>query len=157
MPLQDAWWLCRNIRCPHRRVTIPSLGDETLAVQWLRGFRPDTSKMLQMRSILAAEFGSMGSFRLSDHAVLAQIARLLLSGKVHLHQPSDPFEQAQLRPEGASTKSAPVPRSGRRFTAATPFREPPSDPATFLADIDLQSQAATLMAAAKSGKPFCPE
>jgi hypothetical protein len=31
------------------------------------------------------------------------------------------------------------------------------DSATFLADIDLVVQAATLMDAARSGKPFCPE
>jgi hypothetical protein len=112
-----------------------------------------------MRSILAAEFGSTGLVGISDHTVLTQIARLLLSGKIHLHQASDPVEQWQTGPGGASkaATSAPVPRSGKRFTAATPFREPPVDSPIFSTDVDLQIQAATLTAAAKSGKPFCPE
>lgn len=159
MPLQNSWWLCRNVRCPDRQVKIPDLGDETFVLQLLRRFRPDTSKMLQMRSILAAEFGSTGLVGISDHMVLTQIARLLLSGKIHLHQASDPVEQWQTGPGGASkaATSAPVPRSGKRFTAATPFREPPVDTPIFATDVDLQAQAATLVAAAQSGKPFCPE
>src|SRR6516162_7926447 len=158
MPQQDTWCLCRNTRCPDPHAKIPGLGDETLVLQWLRGFRPDTSKMLQMRSILAAEFGSTGLVGISDHTVLTQIARLLLAGKIHLHQASDPVEQWQTGPGGASkaATSAPVPRSGKRFSAATPFREPPVDSPIFSTDVDLQIQAATLTAAAKSGKPFCP-
>lgn len=156
MPLQDNWWLCRNIGCPDRQAKITGLGDETLVLQWLRGFQADTSKMLKMRSVLASEFGSTELLGMSDQEVLAQIARLLISGKCHLHQ----GEYSQVRPEGASSnpaKSSPVPRSGRSFAAAAPFREPPVDLPTFLADIDLPVQAATLMAAASSGKPFCPE
>jgi hypothetical protein len=160
MLLQGAWWLCRNIGCPDRRATIPGFGDAILVHQWLTGFRSDALKMPQMRSILAAELGATALVRLSDHAVVAQIARLLLSGRIHIHQASDSFVQAQIQREGASTKasmSAPVPRSGRVFTVVAPFREPPVDLPTFLADIDLPVQAATLIAAASSGKPFCPE
>jgi hypothetical protein len=156
MPLEDTWWLCRNIGCPDRRAVIPSLGDETLVLQWLRGFRSDTSKMLQMRSILAAEFGLVES-RISDDTVLRQTARLLMSGRFHLHQATSP---PQIHSGGGSSsvaKYAPVPRSGKRFTAATPFREPPVDTPIFATDVDLQAQAATLVAAAQSGKPFCPE
>jgi hypothetical protein len=115
--------------------------------------------MLQMRNILA-EFGSTGLFRMSDQMVLAQIARLLISGRVHLHQTNYPTGHPEIPAEGASikpTKSAPFPRSGQRFAAVVPFREPPVDSPTFLADIDFQVQAETMMAAARSGKPFCPE
>jgi hypothetical protein len=157
MPLQGNWWLCRNIGCPDRQAKIADLGDETFVLQWLRGFRADTSKMLKMRSVLAAEFGSTELLGMSDQEVLAKIARFLISGKCHIHQS---IEHSQIPPEGAITnpaRSAPVPRSGRSFTAVAPFREPPVDPPTFLADIDIPVQAATLMAAASSGKPFCPE
>lgn len=160
MPPQDNWWPCRDIGCLDRQAKIAGLGDETRVLQWLRGFRPDTSKILKMRSILAAEFGSTELFGMSDEELLPQIARLLISGKCHLHQANQPFEHSQIPPEGASTnpaRSAPVPRSGLSFTAVAPFREPPFDPPTFLTDIDLQAQAATLLAAAHGGKPFCPE
>lgn len=160
MPLQDNWWLCRNIGCPDRVAKIAALSGETLVLQWLRGFRSDTSKMLKMRSILAAEFGSTELLGMSDEGTLAQIARLLISGKCHIHQANQSIEHSQIPPEGASSnpeRSAPVPRSGRSFSAVAPFREPPVDPPTFLADIDLPVQAATLMAAASSGKAFCPE
>lgn len=160
MNLPDDWWLCRNIGCPDRPAKIAGLGDETLVLQWLRGLRSDTAKMLKMRSILAAEFGSAELVGMSDEGALAQIARLLTSGKCHLHQSNRWFEHSQIPPAGASinpARYAPVPRSGRSFTAVAPFREPPVDPPTFLADVDLPVQAATLMAAASSGKPFCPE
>jgi hypothetical protein len=156
MPLEDTWWLCRNIGCPDRRATIPGLGDETLVLQWLRAFRSDTSKMLQMRSILAAELGLVES-RVSDDTVLRRTARLLMSGRFHLHQATSSPQIQSGGGSSSASKSAPVPRSGRRFTAATPFREPPVDTPIFATDVDLQAQAATLAAAADSGKPFCPE
>lgn len=86
MPLHDTWWLCRNLGCPDRQAKIPGLGDETLLLQWLRGSQPDTSKMLQLRSIVAAEFGSAGLFGMSDQMVLAEIARLLISRRQRAHR-----------------------------------------------------------------------
>jgi hypothetical protein len=137
---------------------IPGLGNETSVLQWVQGLRPDPSRMLEMRRLLAAELGSAGLFLMSDQMVLRQIARLAAADKIHLHYPA---ELTETIPEGASTapaKSAPPPRVPRpRAPAAAPFREPPVDSPTFSTDVDMQAQAATLMAAASSGKPFCPE
>lgn len=155
---QDDWWLCRNIGCRDRMVSMIPFGDEFI-IQWLRGLRPDASKILQMRTILAAEFGSAGLVRMSDHMVLTQIARLLIARSIHVHRANDPAEQPQVQPQGAKTaRSDPHSRPPRKqFVPDAPFREPPVDLPTFLADIDLPIQAATLIAAASSGKPFCPE
>ena len=137
----------------------PGMRDETLVLQWLSGLRTDLSKELEMRSLLAAEFGSNGLIMMSDHMVLAQIARLLIAGKIHVHRANDPAEQPQLQPQGAkiATSDRPSRPPRKQFVPDVPFREPPVDLPTFLADIDLSVQATTLMAAAGSGKPFCPE
>jgi hypothetical protein len=155
---QDDWWLCRNIGCRGRIVPMTPFGDEFI-IQWLRGLRPDASKILQMRTILAAEFGSAGLVRMSDHMVLIQIARLLKARLIHVHRATDPAGRPQVQPQGAKTaeSSRPARPPRRQFVPNAPFREPPVDPPTFLADIDLPVQAATLIAAASSGKPFCPE
>jgi hypothetical protein len=161
MTLPDDWWLCRNPGCVARMEKFPGQRDETLVLQWLRGLRPDLSKMLEMRSLLAGEFGSTGLIRMSDHVVLTQIARLLIAGEIHIHRANDPPEQPQVRPEAGGAKPAKSDRLSRpprkQFVPDAPFREPPADLPTFLSDIDLPVQAAALMAAASSGKPFCPE
>jgi hypothetical protein len=96
---------------------------------------------------------------MSDHMVLAQIARWLIVGKIHVHRANDPAEQPQVLPQGAKTAKSDRPSRppSKRFVPDAPFREPAVDLPTFLADIDFPVQAATLMAAASSGKPFCPE
>jgi hypothetical protein len=158
MTLPDDWWLCRNTGCLLRTEKIPSLRDEILVLQWLRGLRPDLSKKLEMRRLLAVEGGAAGLFRMSDHMVLTQIARLLIARKIHIHRANDSAEQSQVRPEAAGSKPANSGRPTRKPSVpVAAFREPPVDLPTFLADIDLRVQAATLMAAARSGKPFCPE
>ena len=160
MTLPDHWWLCRNTGCLDRIGKIPGPRDETLALQLLRGFHPDLSNMIEMRSLLAAEFGSVGLNRMSDQTVMTQIARLLIARRIHVHRANDPVEQPPpVKPEGAKPAKSDSPSRPPRkqFIPVAPFREPPVDLPTFLADIDLPVQAATLMAAAKSGKPFCPE
>jgi hypothetical protein len=155
MPL-DGWWLCRRIGCLAPVGTIPGLRNETLVVQWLQSLRLDPSKILEMRSLLAAELGSASLFLMSDQMVLRQIGRLVAADTIHLHYPA---ELTETLPQGGSvepSKSAPPPRAPRP-PAAAPFREPPVDSPTFSTDIDLQAQVATLTAAADSGKPFCPE
>lgn len=158
MTLPDDWWLCRDTSCLDRLGKFPGPRDETLVLQWLKGLRTDPSKNLEMRSLVAAELGSAGVIRMSDPMVLTQIARLLIAGKIHVHRPNDSAGQPQVLPEGAKiAPSGPSRPPRRQFVPDVPFREPPVDIPTFLADIDLPVQAATLMAAAKSGKPFCPE
>jgi hypothetical protein len=111
--------------------------------------------MIQMRGLLSGETGVMGLSRLSDHAVLTRIAELLRSGRLHIHETPRRMEES---PGGKVATSVPLPFPRRkRPPSAAPFREQPMDSATFLADIDLVVQAATLMDAARSGKPFCPE
>jgi hypothetical protein len=155
MPLQDGWWLCRKVGCLAPVGTIPGLRNETLVVQWLQSLRLVPSRMLEMRSLLAAELGSASLFLMSDQTVLRQVGRLVAADKIHLHYP----ELTETLPQGGSVepaKPAPPPRAPRP-PAAAPFREPPVESPTFSTDIDRQAQVATLTAAADSGKPFCPE
>jgi hypothetical protein len=153
MFLPHKWDLCRNIGCLDR-VAMPPL-PRTFVLQWLQHARRDPSKMIQMRGLLSGETGVVGLSRLSDHAVLTRIAELLWSGRLHIHETPRRMEQS---PGGKVATSVPLPFPRRkRPPSAAPFREQPMDSATFLADIDLVVQAATLMDAARSGKPFCPE
>jgi hypothetical protein len=154
MFLPHKWELCRNIGCLDR-VEMPPLPSRTFVLQWLQHARPDPSKMLQMRGLLSAETGVIGLSRLSDRAILTRIAELLRSGRLHIHETPRRMEGSPVAKDATSVP-LPFPRR-KRPPSAAPFQEQPMDSPTFLADIDLVVQAATLMAAAQSGKPFCLE
>lgn len=162
MAPRDDWWLCRETGCLDQSRQAPGLRDEALVLLWLRGLGLDSLKMLQIRRTLAAEFGTTELYRMSDQMVLRQTARLLISGKFHFHGTGKPVDRPVIRSEGTNTQPsrpapASVPRSSPRPAAVAPFREPPVDDPTFPGDTDFQAQAATLAAAAGSGKPFCLE
>ena len=96
--------------------------------------------------------------RMSDDEVIDAVADLLASGLLHVHtQPVRVISAAgSAVPE--APKLVPFPLSERKPREQTiAYPEPTKeDPPTFSSDIDVAAQAATLVAAAAQGAPFCP-
>jgi len=155
------WEFCRKINCIDR-ASVPRLRDEFWAREWLRHAMGDPSKMSAIRTFLAAEIGSKNLYNEPDEAIVGQMARLLNSGSVHIHElpQKGPYSEED-RPWGVPTigsaKPGPFPVSeSRRRAPVRSYREPPIESPTF-SNINVAAQAAVLTAAAADGRPFCPE
>lgn len=143
------WKLCALRDCADARVS--SANDRTRARTWLRSFKVDPQKMSGLRALLNRELRRDIS-RMSDDDVVDAVAALLSDNRLHVHAPvmkavvtvaAQPKESAP-----AFQRSSPPPR--------TPSpRLPTIDPPTFESSDDLVLQAATLVAAAAEGAPFC--
>jgi hypothetical protein len=149
------WEFCRELRCLYRprRLIVPR--DRPSTLEWLLPFKKNFFKMLEMRTLLAHEHRAGQFSSMSDDAIIDQVTELLISGRLHIHAL---FEQEP--PGGTSSVAidappAPFPLSQRKAPLVAD-RPSVSDPPTF-SDIDAAAQAATMAAAADSGKPFCPE
>jgi hypothetical protein len=150
------WEFCRDRDCLYRPERVVVLRDRSSTDEWLLPFKKDVFKMLATRTFLAQDPRGARQFSsMSDDAIMDHVAELLVSGRLHIHAL---FEQEP--PGGTSSVAidappAPFPLSQRK---APPIadRPPISDPPTF-SDIDGAAQAATLVAAAAAGAPFCPE
>ena len=94
--------------------------------------------------------------RMSDEEVIDRTAELLVSGRFHVH--SQPWQAVSRQCFVKGEKLVAFPISERKpGPQAAPSSGPASDPPTFPPDIDGDAQAEALVAAASSGKPFCPE
>ena len=124
------------------------------ALFWLtrvRSLRADF--MVEVRSLLSYQYQS-GCSHLSDHRVLEEAALLLHARRlVVICQMEQRLESA-----GPSAKPAakPFPLGA---AAARPASASPAgvQPPTFSPGVNFAVQAASLMAAAQTGVPFCPE
>jgi hypothetical protein len=147
------WLFCENYycNCPDRVVT-PQ--DRWQALLWLQQFKADLFKMHLMRSLLRRQT-SLPISRMADTTLLNQVAEMLSSGQLHVHDKKVELPTAMIALAPAE-KPVPFPFSPGKSgssSAAPPSVEPP----TFSADTDLSAQVATLVGAAAGGKPFCPE
>jgi hypothetical protein len=149
------WEFCRERDCRDRE-TVSRPRDHSSARQWLQQFETGVYKELAMRALLWEESSAWPLSRMSDEEIIDRIAELLVSGRLHVHvQPAHPVSGGG---SSASEPEAPFPLSERQpRTQAVASSAPVSDPPTFPSDLDGGAQAATLVAAAASGKPFCPE
>jgi hypothetical protein len=159
------WEFCRRLDCRDRN-PVASLRDRSYARQWLQSSKQDYLKMLGMRTLLSQEDNEHDFFRMTDEAVIDQIAKLLSSGRLHIHMLPirgavlEGSEQSQRFTTFVVTdteKFVAFPLSERSPRVPGTFREPAVDPPTFSSNMDAAAQAATLVAAAAEGKPFCPE
>jgi hypothetical protein len=148
MPLgTHAWKLCAQPDCREERA--PEATDRLRARVWLLGFKSDPLKIGGLRVMLRRELGRDVS-RMSNDDVVDSIAELLARGTLHVHA-----EVVKRLPVMSKAKP-PAP------AMAPPPKPPPSpklpsiDAPTFPANVNLLSQAATLVAAAADGAPFCP-
>jgi hypothetical protein len=134
-----------------------NLRDKPLARQWLQQFRNDNSSMASLRGLLIENSDTWPIGGMKEEAVIDQIANELSCGTLQVCP--ETLHQGSSRSEASATpEPAPFPLSERRLRASTvPANPPMSEPPTFSSDVDLAAQAATLVAAAAEGKPFCPE
>lgn len=164
--------LCSKPECSADNRAMEGSSEVARIRERLEPLKCDRDAMLDLRLRLW-DHCSLRVWDLSDDAVITQIAGLIGSGRIHLH-PDAPVgpAQAPADQDGGSQKfahagvaiaaadaadeppaSAPPPQ--RRQAAAAPAPPPPDRP--IFGDIDEDAQAEALAAAAKEGKPFCPE
>jgi hypothetical protein len=88
--------------------------------------------------------------RVTDAAFGKLVENQLMSGRLHIHRKPIEVHVGW----GQQDESAPFPLAERqpRVSSSPP---PIVDPPSFSRDADLSAQAATLVAAAASGTPFC--
>jgi hypothetical protein len=146
------WWFCQEPNCdsPER------LEDEKSrlwAQLWLQQFKDDPLEMRILRDLVEGQF-SLPLPRSSNDSVLHEIAELLVSGQLHLHEKKLPQLRAGVPKE---QKHVAFPLSDRRSSSSSAPPPPAIDPPSFSANVDHSAQAAALVAAAAAGVPFCPE
>lgn len=86
-----------------------------------------------------------------DATLVKRIEEMLISARLHLHKNREKFSL-----DRESKKNVPFPlweRQPRDISPPAPVIDPPS----FSSQVNLSAQAAALVAAAGSGKPFCLE
>lgn len=129
-----------------RRGDLRTRWDLQSAQQFLKRFQGDERSMALLRR--NANISSAGS-KVSEEQVIETLARMLVSGELIVAMPAREELGAVLgqQPERA-TEAAP-----RGPTA----REQEPEPPTFGPSHNGRLQAATLLAAAQSGMPFCEE
>jgi len=141
------WTLCAQPNCREERASDAT--DPLRARIWLLEFKSDPLKIAGLRLMLRRELGRDVS-RMSNDDVVDSIAALLASGTLHVH--ADAVERL---PVMAVVKPAPPPTASPRAPAPS-AKLPAIDAPTFPANVNLLSQATTLVAAAAEGAPFCP-
>ena len=132
-------------------VEMTSFDDGISTQQFLAQFKGDTYAIAWLRGLLSESRQWIGASRLTGDQVLAEVARLILSGELGV----------ALIPRALSSGSSSAERTGDPPPvaagpplAATKSEEP--EPPTFPPDLNGVIQAAALAAAAASGAPFCP-
>ena len=133
-----------------RREEVKGQWDLPGAIRFLDRFRSDPHAMSAFRRQLSSGT-AVGGPALTDDLVIARYARLLVSGEVVVAYPARERWIGHLsvvRPPEAASAPAPAPATAR---------EEVEDPPTFEEEHDGVAQAATLIAAARDGAPFCEE
>lgn len=162
MPPLGRWKFCSNLGCQDEMPRFP-LRDRGAAREWVQQWKNETFRMSEMRRLLSQDRMSRDISRISDEAVVDQIADLFVSGLLHIHVAptattagsiAAPQPQRVAASAGADT-FVPFPLSARSARAShTPPRETitlPPDPPTLSNNADIPAQAAALIAAAKTG------
>lgn len=154
LPLRfHGWKLCGLHACSEEN-RLDSLTDRSQVRMWLRSVKADASRIAAMRSLLSRD-GSAHVARMSNDAVIDAIAELLARGRLHVH--AAPMSHTPTTASApVETAHVPFPFSDRQprapavlnATRLSNFRLVPTN-------VDLAQQAATLVAAAEKGTPFC--
>jgi hypothetical protein len=159
----EDWYFCQRLNCRDGEV-FPLVRERYSARQWLQRLKTDAFRMLAMRSLLSQARGwDLG--RLSDDAVIDQIADLVVTSRLHIHMPrvaviADGGGQSQQSTASTENKTEtspafPLSDRSRRGASAAASRQPIVDPPTFSSEMDSAAQAATLVAAAATGAAAC--
>jgi hypothetical protein len=113
------------------------------ALRFLGRFQNDPTALAGFRKLVPQSRGTQN--------LLDEIARMMVSGQLLIVEQRGLVDKNHLSLK-VSTDEAPAPPP-QRATEPEPEEEVP----TFVAEHDGQAQAATLIAAAQSGVPFCEE
>jgi hypothetical protein len=155
LPLRSYdWTFCDKQDCRNADLVF-GLRDRFAARQWLQRFRDDALRMNALRS-LVARYGSWQLSGMTDEDVIEQCTDLLVSGSLHVHAPPEPKTSTTLVAP-PPPKPVPFPLSERNPRKSASSQPPAPDPPTFPPGTALNAQAATLIAAAAQGAPFCPQ
>ena len=155
MSMVRDWKFCQNSICRDRQ-QVSGLRDPSFSRQWLQQFKGDPGGMFSLRALLSQEDRKLDRFRMSDDDVLNQVAKLLASGRLHVHAQASRSGGGSAGASEPET-SAPFPLGERRKWRPEPRQPEVTDPSTFSDGLDGQAQSAALLSAAAQGVPFCPE
>jgi len=160
------WWFddfefCERLDCREREFISR---DRAFVRQFLRTASAHARNMSLMRTLICRRDFAGNVSRMSDQTVIDLIAELLLCGRLHIHaQPARTVLNTGAPPDSATASASaaaafqPVSVPNRRqqpsVSAAATALIP--DVPTFPPNTDLAAQAATLVAAARTGTPAC--
>jgi len=150
----DFFWRRQSIRFDvgePSAVEMTSFGDGLSTQQFLTQFKNDTYAIAWLRGLLSQSRQWIGASRLTGDQVLAEVARLLLSGELGVALIPRPLSTGS---NSAERTGDPPPVAAGPPLPVTKMEEP--EPPTFPPDLNGVIQAAALAAAAASGAPFCP-
>lgn len=153
MPKVRDWEFCQSSGCAGVQ-QVSGLQNTSFSRQWLRQFKGDAASMLVLRTIMLQD-RAVDRFRASDDQVLDSVARLLVSGRFHVHTPAAPA--AASSPAAGPETAVPFPIGERKKWRPDSRKPELADPSTFSDDLDGHLQSSALLSAAAHGVPFCPE
>jgi hypothetical protein len=130
---------------------IVRFGDGRSIRQFLSQYKDDLFAIGSLRGLLGETRQSIDISRLTSDQLLAEIAHLILTGKLGVAIAPRSFSIG-VNDTDKSGDWAPTPAGAP--ISSTPSEEPES--ATLPPDLNAATQAAALSAAAASGAPFCP-
>jgi len=144
------YWFCEKQDCssPDRA---SGLQGQFLIHCWLQELKSDPVRKRILGDLVRSEI-PLALFCIGEATLVRRVEQLLISGQLHFHKKEREVQSGS----GDLETQVPFPlsqRQPREASAAPPVFDPPS----FSPDVDLAAQAATLVAAAAQGVPFCPE
>jgi hypothetical protein len=148
------FWRCQLAPLDAGDPSLPEIvtfGDGRSIRQFLSQYRDDLFAVASLRGLLGETRQSIDVSRLTSDQLLAEIANLILTGKLGVAIAPRDFSIGV--DEVDKSGDPPPPQAGAPISS-TRSEEPES--ATLPPDLNAVGQAAALSAAAASGAPFCP-
>lgn len=127
-------------------------GEREAARDWLRGFLVDDAHVAVLRQLAHRAGADRGLPLHTTQAVVDQLAHLVASGELRVCGRDHPSHLIETSVGTAPPGPPPPPVAPR--TRSAPVAAP-SEPATLPGNVDASAMAATLVAAAEAGVPFC--
>ncbi|HEY4767154.1 MAG TPA: hypothetical protein VIH75_26030 [Candidatus Sulfotelmatobacter sp.] len=147
---QHEWWFCQKPNCSSSD-RVYGLEAQSLVHLWLQELKDDPFRIRAFRDLVRSNI-SLPVARV-DATLVRRIEQMLILGQLHLHKKKKEIQSGS----GVQEKQAPPFPLSQQQPRGTSPPPPAIDPPSFSSDVDPSAQAATLVAAAASGAPFCPE
>jgi len=130
---------------------VVTFGDGRSIRQFLSQYRDDQFAMGNLRGLLGETRHSIDVSRLTTDQLLAEIAKLILTGELGVAIAPRPFSIGIAKADKTGEMA-----SAPAGTPVSSTRSEEPESATLPPDLNAVAQAAALTAAAASGTPFCP-